>query len=109
MAVHLVPLKSGILSTMVLKLNGDVSLHNVIDLYQSHYAEEPFIRLRGEELPQTGFVEGTNFCDIGFARPEGTDLLIVASAICNLGKGASGQAVQNMNVMMGIEETTGLL
>ena len=106
---HVMPLKSGILSTITLTLVPDTTLDDLWDVYDRRYREEPFIRLRKDRLPETAFVDGTNYCDISFVIPEDTSVVVVASAICNLGKGASGQALQNMNVMMGIEETQGLL
>ena len=106
---QLVPLNQGILSTMYVTLKRDLSEANVYDLYRSRYGAEPFIRIAEDHLPETGFVFNTNYCDIGIHRPEGTNRLIVVSAIDNLIKGAIGPMIQSMNLMCGIEETTGLL
>ncbi|MDH3885704.1 MAG: Asd/ArgC dimerization domain-containing protein, partial [Desulfobacterales bacterium] len=82
------------------------------DIFQclaAAYSGHAFIRLCAQErLPDTVHVKGTNFCDIGFRLDEHTQRLILISAIDNLVKGAAGQAVQNMNIMLGLDETTGL-
>jgi len=106
---QLVPLNQGILSTMYVKLKRDMSEADIYDLYRNRYGKEPFVRLSEGHLPETRFVFGTNYCDIGVHRPEETDRLIVVSAIDNLIKGAVGPMIQAMNLMCGIEETTGLL
>ena len=104
-----VPINQGILSTIYVRLKEQVSEKEVRSLYQERYAEEPFVRIADGYLPETQFVQGTNFCDVGLHRVEGMDRLIVLSAIDNLIKGAVGQIVQAMNLMFGLEETTGLL
>jgi N-acetyl-gamma-glutamyl-phosphate reductase len=78
------------------------------DVFESAYAGEPFVRVVGTELPQIKHVVHTNFCDIGW-RVDSSGRAILVSVIDNLVKGASGQAVQNMNVMLGEPETAGLL
>ena len=105
---HLVPMNRGILATIYIK-NSDISWEDVEDIYKNYYEKEPFIRLYPKgSFPSTKDVRGTNFCDIGWqTRPE-KNTLVVVSAIDNLVKGASGQAIQNMNVMLGIDETAGL-
>lgn len=66
-------------------------------------------RVHQDKLPESKFAADTNFCDIGFAMADGTGKAIIVSTICNLGKGASGQAVQNMNIMFGFDEKEGLV
>jgi N-acetyl-gamma-glutamylphosphate reductase len=77
------------------------------------YGNEPFIRIidssDNKTFPEVRYVEGTNFCDIGFMTDKSSKVCVVMSAIDNIIKGASGQAIQNMNVMYGFEETEGLL
>lgn len=108
-APHLVPLNRGILSTIYLKLMRKNSAEKIHDIYQKAYNKEPFVRLLPPgQLPELARVKDSNFCDIGLAlAPSGKELVVVA-AIDNLMKGASGTAVQNMNIMAGIEETTGI-
>ncbi|HID95572.1 MAG TPA: N-acetyl-gamma-glutamyl-phosphate reductase [Candidatus Latescibacteria bacterium] len=105
---HIVPMNRGILSTIYVKLMHDLGQEEIRQIFKDHYAKEPFIRVLEGTLPETRFVEGTNFCDIAVIKVEGTGTLIIFSAIDNLLKGASGQAVQNMNIMFDLEETTGL-
>ena len=105
---HLIPMSRGILSTIYLKLTKPMDTAAVIDAYKKFYKGEPFIRICGEgKLPQVKDVVRTNYCDIGIKVKGST--LIVISCIDNLIKGAAGQAVQNMNIMCGFEETEGLL
>lgn len=107
---HLLPINRGILSTIYGKLIGSISIEKVSEIYKIFYSDKPFIRIRtGGNLPQIKWVAGTNLCDIGFVIDERTQRLIIVSAIDNLVKGAAGQAVQNMNLMFGLKETTGLL
>ncbi len=104
---HRVPMDRGILATVYLRLKEKLTEDQVLELYQQFYAREPFVRVRKKGgLPATKEVMGTNYCDIGL-RVVG-DTLVVISCIDNLVKGASGQAVQNMNVMLGLPETAGL-
>lgn len=107
---HLVPLIRGLLVTAYFKLKQNLSTETVLDIYQKHYANEFFIRVRPlNEIPQVKQVRGSNFCDIGICVDKRTQRLIVVSAIDNLIKGAAGQAVQNFNLMCGIQENTGLM
>ncbi len=107
---HLVPMIRGILSTIYAAVNKGVVKEDVEEAYQKAYQNETFIRLMDEtELPETKYVYGTNFCDIGFRLEERTGRIIVVTAIDNLVKGAAGQAVQNMNILLGWPEETGLL
>ena len=107
---HLLPLSRGILSTIYVKKtqNAKRKAQKLITLYKNFYKKEPFVRIKKEgEFPRIKDVALTNFCDIGIK--EDADSVIVISAIDNLLKGASGQAVQNMNIMYKFPETTALL
>jgi len=106
---HLIPLNRGILSTVYVTLEVDRSTKDLMALYHERYDAEPFVRVVDFCLPETRFVYGTNYCDVTIQRIPGTSNAIVLSAIDNLGKGAVGQAVQNMNLMLGFEETEGLV
>lgn len=106
-APHLLPMNRGMLSTIYVSLKRPLTGATLHDRLTVHYKKEPFVRILPEgTLPQTGWVRGSNYCDIGFAL-SGKRLVLV-SAIDNLVKGASGQAVQNMNLMMGFRETTAI-
>ncbi len=105
---HLLPVNRGILATMYVKKAKGAKAQNLIELYRKFYKNEPFVRIRPEgEFPRLKDVVGTNFCDIGIQ--DNSDNIIIISAIDNLLKGASGQAVQNFNIMYGFPETTALL
>jgi N-acetyl-gamma-glutamyl-phosphate reductase len=107
---HLLPINRGILSTIYVKLRRSVSETDVAQCLQEAYQGEPFIRLLpAGMLPEIKFVVHTNFCDIGWKLEASRSMLVMVSAIDNLVKGAAGQALQNMNVMLGVEETAGLL
>lgn len=106
---HLVPMDRGILSTIYSAPVGKVTAADLVELYQAFYDGEPFVRVLPEgSFPSTAHVRGSNFCDIGVTVDKRTGRVIVVSAIDNLVKGASGQAVQNMNLMCGLPETLGL-
>ena len=107
---HLLPVNRGILETIYVKKSKKLKVKskNLIQLYKNFYKKEPFMRIKAEgEFPRLKDVVGTNFCDIGIK--ESADSAIIIAAIDNLVKGASGQAVQNMNIMYGFPETKGLL
>lgn len=106
---HLLPMDRGILSTIYSVPKKVITTEKLLKLYNKFYAGEPFVRVlsRGS-LPSTAFVRGSNFCDIAPLVDERTGRIIVISAIDNLVKGASGQAVQNMNLVCGFPETMGL-
>ena len=107
---HLLPIARGILSTVYASLAPGFNRQEIDTLYPDQYRNEPFIRLLAEDsFPATQHVRGSNFCDISYKIDPVTNRIIVMSAIDNIVKGASGQAVQNMNVMYGFAETTGLL
>ena len=105
---HLVPVNRGIVSTIYVDLRDNAG--NVRDLFENAYRDEPFVRLLGDNrLPDTKNVTGTNFIDIAWKIDDRTGRLIVMSAIDNLIKGTSGQAIQCFNLMRGYSETAGLL
>lgn len=106
---QLVPMTRGIMSTMYANLTGEYSDREIVDLYRKYYENRPFVRVREPGIwPSTKEVYGSNYCDIGFAADPRTGRLTIISVIDNLVKGASGQAIQNMNLMMGWEENLGL-
>jgi len=106
---HLLPVKRGILSTVYAKLQRDVTGEDATALYREFYRDEPFVRVcRAGQFPNLSSVVGSNYCDIGVTVDPRTRRIIVVSVIDNLIKGASGQAIQNMNLMCSLEEGTGL-
>jgi len=106
---HLVPMDRGILSTIYARPHTPTTTDQLLKLYREFYDGEPFVRvLPPGNLPSTAFVRGSNFCDIAPLVDARTGRIIVVSAIDNLVKGASGQAVQNMNLVCGFPETMGL-
>ena len=105
---HLVPLDRGILSTIYVRVPPGTTEETVGDVLTHAYHGATFVRLTGSALPEIKHVAHTNFCDIGW-RVEPSGRAILVSVIDNLLKGAAGQAVQNMNVMLGLDERTGLL
>ena len=107
---HLAPVNRGILTTIYTELGGDVVVVDPTLVFENAYGQEPFVRLLGDErLPDTKNVVGTNFIDIAWKVDNRTRRLIVMSAIDNIVKGASGQAIQCFNLMRGLPETAGLL
>ena len=106
---HLVPMNRGILATEYAKLTRDVSWEDVKAVYDNYYGNEKFIRVLDRDVcPETKWVEGSNYVDIGFKIDPRTNRIIMMGAIDNLVKGAAGQAVQNMNLMFGLKESEGL-
>ncbi len=106
---HLLPVNRGILTTIYCKLKKPLGTEELLALYRDFYKEEPFVRVCDEGImPDIKNVRGTNYCDIGLKVNTRTGGVIIITAIDNLVKGASGQAIQNMNVMMNFEETAGL-
>jgi N-acetyl-gamma-glutamyl-phosphate reductase len=107
---HLVPVIRGIITTNhSFLLKNDVSASDVHDLYMDYYKNEPFVKvLKDNNIPLLASVRGSNYCQIGGISLDDEDELVVVSAIDNLVKGASGQAIQNMNIMFGFDETEGL-
>jgi len=107
---HVIPLCRGILTTIYAQLNEGQTLKTVEQAYRSFYLNEAFVRVFGPEKPQLStHVRGSNFCNLSLNVDERTGKLIVVSLIDNLVKGQAGSAVQNMNIMFGINETEGLL
>ncbi len=106
---HLVPMQRGILSVLYATLKKSTSTQELLAMFQRFYEREPFVRILPDgELPQTKNVAHTNYCDIGIAQDSRTRRAIVVAAIDNLGKGAAGQAIQNMNLCFQRAETEGL-
>jgi N-acetyl-gamma-glutamyl-phosphate reductase len=107
---HVIPVSRGIIATTYANIATNVNMENLREAYDSMYSKEPFIRIfsHGEILSTTD-VRGSNFCNILLTIDSRTGKLIVISVIDNLVKGQAGNALQNMNIMMQIEETTGLM
>ncbi len=107
---HLLPITRGILNTMYVQLKAGITLNQGHSLYKKFYKMEPFVRVHplGSQ-PETKNVANTNFCDIGLAVSSDKKMVVITSAIDNLVKGAAGQAIQNMNIMVGFNEIEGLL
>jgi N-acetyl-gamma-glutamyl-phosphate reductase len=104
---HLVPMSRGILSTIYAQ--AAKPLPGLTELYQDFYREEEFVRVcQAGQYPATQYVRGSNYCDIGAKFDPRTGRVVIISVIDNVVKGASGQAVQNMNLMCGFPENTGL-
>ena len=107
---HLIPIKRGILTTSYVNLKKKGNLKKLLNLYKSFYSKAPFVKIYDEAtLPQVQDVVNTNYCGIGIALSQDKKCAIIVSVIDNLGKGASGQAIQNMNLVCGFKETEGLL
>jgi N-acetyl-gamma-glutamyl-phosphate reductase len=104
---HLVPMNRGILSTCYGSLEKTVTTEELIDIYRDFYKDEYFVKII-DALPETRWVRGSNMCHIGLRVDKRTNRVLVVSAIDNLIKGAAGQAVQNMNILFNLKETTGL-
>ena len=105
---HLIPIKRGILATIYLNLEEQSSEAEILELYQKAYSKEGFVQLLTEELPEIKNVAGSNFAQLAFKYDQRTERLIIVSAIDNMLKGAAGQAVQNLNLIFGYPENTGL-
>jgi N-acetyl-gamma-glutamyl-phosphate reductase len=106
---HLIPMKRGIISTIYANLKEKYTTAQLLDIYKKYYKDEFFIRIYDEgQLPETNHVAGSNFVDIGLVVDERLNRVVVVSALDNLIKGAAGQAVQNMNIMFGLDEKMGL-
>ena len=106
---HLVPMNRGILATAYASLKKDVTYEEVKAIYDKYYADEKFVRvLEKDVVPETKWVEGSNYVDVNFKIDPRTNRIIMMGAIDNLVKGAAGQAVQNMNLMFGLKESEGL-
>ncbi len=106
---HLIPQKRGIFSTIYINLKEKHTTEEIVNLYKEYYKDEFFVRVKNAgELPETKHVAGSNFVDIGVVVDQRLNRAVVTSTIDNLFKGAAGQAVQNMNILFGLDETTGL-
>lgn len=106
---HLVPMSRGMLTTIYATPSNNLQAADIRNCLQNNYANHAFVRLSpAGRVPDTRHVKGTNYCDIGFHLDHNSNRLILISAIDNLVKGAAGQAVQNMNIMLGLNETIGL-
>ena len=106
---HLVPMNRGILVTAYASLNGKVTEEEARAVYEKYYQNEYFVRLlEPGAVPQTRWVEGSNFADVNFKIDPRTNRVVMMGAIDNMVKGAAGQAIQNMNLMFGLPEQTGL-
>jgi len=105
---HLVPMNRGILSTAYCKLKTEIKLPELRALYREFYKDERFIRLYEDIVPNPRYTKGSNYCDIGVYADQRAGWVVTVAAVDNLVKGAAGQAIQAMNLMMGIPEETGL-
>ncbi|MDI6764126.1 MAG: N-acetyl-gamma-glutamyl-phosphate reductase [Thermodesulfobacteriota bacterium] len=106
---HLIPMDRGILTTLYVQLTKKMKTEELLSAFQESYEGEPFVRIYPKgKLPNTKDVRGSNFCDIGAVVSEADGRTVVVTAIDNLVKGASGEAIQNMNIMLGYPETMGL-
>jgi len=105
---HLLPITRGIYSTITVSVKPHINEENILETYKLYYDSKPFIRLLYPSIPEIKNVNYTNFCDVGFKMYD-NNTLVLFSAIDNLLKGAAGQAIQNMNIMFGLPQETGLL
>ena len=107
---HLLPVTRGILSSIFLRPRGGTTAEDIRAAFEASYAKARFIRLlNAGELPELKNVRATNFCELAFVLDRRSQTLCVITAIDNLGKGAAGQAIQNLNLMLGFDEAAGLL
>jgi N-acetyl-gamma-glutamyl-phosphate reductase len=104
-----VPLDRGILETIYARVRPGTTASDVASAMHGAYARAPFVRLTGETLPEIKHAAYTNFCDIGWRVDTNGGRILLVSVIDNLVKGAAGQAIQNLNVMLGYDERAGLL
>ncbi len=105
---HLIPVKRGILATCYAQLNGEITSEDIDSAYKKHYEKCPFINFTKDKMPETKMVCGSNRIDIGYKIDKRLNRIIIISALDNLIKGAGGQAIQNMNIMFNLDQTTGL-
>ncbi|HSA62086.1 MAG TPA: N-acetyl-gamma-glutamyl-phosphate reductase [Nitrospiraceae bacterium] len=105
---HLVPMNRGILSTAYCRLTQEIPLPDLRALYRDFYKGERFVRLYEDLIPNPRYIRGSNFCDVGVYTDARAGWVVTVAAVDNLVKGAAGQAIQAMNLMMGIPEDTGL-
>ncbi|PGO28619.1 N-acetyl-gamma-glutamyl-phosphate reductase [Bacillus cereus] len=108
-STHLIPISRGIMVTLYAKVKREMEIEQLQKLYEETYERSTFIRIRTQgEFPSPKEVRGSNYCDMGIAYDERTGRVTVVSVIDNMMKGAAGQAIQNANIVAGLEETTGL-
>ncbi|EJS72513.1 N-acetyl-gamma-glutamyl-phosphate reductase [Bacillus cereus] len=108
-STHLIPISRGIMITLYAKVKQEVEMQQLQKLYEETYEHSAFVRIRAQgKFPSPKEVRGSNYCDIGVAYDERTGRITVVSVIDNMMKGAAGQAIQNANILAGLEETTGL-
>ncbi len=105
---HLAPMTRGILATAYAPLKSPLTEAEARELYEETYRHAPFVRVLRDTLPQTKATLGSNYCDVAVKIDARNQMAIAIAAIDNLGRGAAGQAIQNMNLMFGLEEVTGL-
>ncbi len=106
---HLIPMDRGILTTLYVHFSKKAKTEDILNTFQKYYGNEPFIRIYPKgKVPNTKDVRGSNYCDIGIEVNEADGRAVIITAIDNLVKGASGEAIQNMNIMLGFPETMGL-
>ncbi len=106
---HLIPMVRGMESTIYATLTQDTSQEAIQALYEETYASEPFVDVMpAGSLPETRMVKGSNMCRMAIYRPAGGGRIVITSVIDNLVKGAAGQAIQNMNILFGLDERLGL-
>ncbi|HXW85121.1 MAG TPA: N-acetyl-gamma-glutamyl-phosphate reductase [Candidatus Binataceae bacterium] len=107
---HLLPVTRGILTSIFMRPRAGTTEHDVAAAFEASFAKSRFVRiLKPGELPELRNVRATNFCEIAFVLDRRSQTLLVLTAIDNLGKGAAGQAIQNLNLMLGFDEAAGLL
>ena len=108
-STHLLPISRGIMATIYVQLQKEKNISELYEIFQEHYRNSPFIRIRPQgHYPSVKEVWGSNYCDIGLNLDQRTGRLTIVSVIDNLMKGAAGQAVQNANIMNGLDESTGI-
>ncbi len=106
---HLAPMARGIHATVYCTVNREFTNEELYDIYQAQYKDEPFVRVHpASQLPNTKWTAASNFCDMAATYDPRTHRVIICSVIDNIGKGAAGQAIQNMNIIMGLPETMGI-
>lgn len=106
---HLVPMNRGIIATCYANISKDISEEEIRDIYNKYYKDEKFVRVLDKGVvPETRFTKGSNYVDVNFFIEKRTNRLIMIGALDNIVKGAAGQAVQNMNILFGLKEDTGL-
>jgi len=105
---HLVPMNRGILSTAYCRLKSPMAVADVRALYQTFYKNDRFVRLSHDIVPNPRYIKGSNYCDVGVYADAHAGWIVTVAALDNLVKGAAGQAIQAMNLMLGLPEDTGL-